>query len=77
MEIATLKHLRNRVVVMAAYYIMMLRIEGQKSTKALGAQGIMLRRVREFVAHLESLGLDASQFTTASAITALPFPNQS
>jgi two-component sensor histidine kinase len=74
-EIAALRQLRNRILSLEAYYLMMLKTEGRRSVKTLSAQGALLGRVKAFAAHLERIGLDSTDYATTSAIIAL-FPNR-
>lgn len=70
-EIATLRQLRNGILSLEAYYLMMLKVEGKRSIKTLSAQGALLGRVRAFAARLERIGLNPAGYTTATQIIAL------
>ena len=76
-EIATLQQLRNQILSLEAYYLMMLRTEGRRSVKTLSAQGALLGRVKTFAARLEGLGLDPTDHATTAQIIALFHKSQS
>lgn len=72
-EVDTLRQLRNGILSLEAYYLMMLKTTGQRSVKTLSAQGALLGHVKAFAAHLERIGLDPADYNSVVAIIAL-FP---